>query len=169
MGGAYPSCRGAGYTVDRWPIQPNICMSLDCGMKLNFNHMFKDLIKTLYYKGVFVLHFMLPTTQRRKRIIRYVILTVSAIVRITAGWIHWTFSQNLEHLAQVSTCLKGQCTSPRSDSAFQKSSDGEAYHRSPSHLLFKSFVYKGSQSEKSCLKTAYYTERMNWGLHKCPV
>lgn len=28
-------------------------MSLDCGRKLNFNHMFKDLIKTLYYKGVF--------------------------------------------------------------------------------------------------------------------
>lgn len=96
---------------------------------------------------------MLPTIQRRKRIIRYVILTVSSIIRITAGWIQWTFSQNLEHLAQVwSTCLKGQYTSqrssPRSDSAFQKSSDGEAYHRSPSHLLFKSFVYKGSQSKK---------------------
>lgn len=28
-------------------------MSLDCGRKLNFNHMFKDLKKTLYYKGVF--------------------------------------------------------------------------------------------------------------------
>lgn len=39
--------------MDRWPIQPNICMSLDCGRKLNFNHMFKDLKKTLYYKGVF--------------------------------------------------------------------------------------------------------------------
>lgn len=58
---------------------------------------------------------MLPTIQRRKRIIRYVILTVSSIIRITAGWIQWTFSQNLEHLAQVwSTCLKGQYTSQRS-------------------------------------------------------
>lgn len=119
---------------------------------LNFNHIFKDLKKTLYYKGVFCTSLYAPHNSETEE---------DHTLRYSDCLIHHPDHGRLNSVNLLpesgtfsawSTCLKGQYTSqrssPRSDSACQKSSDGEAYHRSPSHLLFKSFVYKGSQSEK---------------------